>query len=1136
MKLNRIHVEEFGVCRNLHLGTFHQGLNILLGPTGTGKTTLRRMIRGILFGENNTDSIRSLPAGSLTQKRNGLDVDWRGQAAFLQRDPNNVGFHLSPLNSAVSNNSLNPVQVPVDSETYDTVYNLSFHEARENLMSLAGTLVRRFDLPTGTMQVRDESAYLRWQQQQAEWESEKQSIQSRLNQLVVEQRETQSRIQHIEDDFQRQIAEADREIARIDSQLHQLDGQSIEVLIRQLEDEASHLRQWISTEENVVEYVTPVVQPISDFTSLYQRLDEIDHQIRRWRRVQTDIQTQRIRLREEMLAWNELTLDSNEHPYHNARSILISLESIVDQTEHQLVHAQNAALSQDNMNALTQNVGGLCKQMREDIYNLCQELGQQYKHIRHKAAVAELKQLRRCYKEIGDNTELLVKRRQALLNEIKHIDPAGAEAITRAEHQFCQCAQHEGYLEARRRYVHETLPSTTQSVVPTVVRKDLTNERNRLAEVERQLESQRLHLSNLFAERNGLENQRQEWANRRSRELYNSDLNRLRERLAEIEVEVNRLRNRMAEIEANWHSHPAVENVVHPFLASAARYLAELSAGELTATWPASQTRGWEVQLRDGRVIPVQQVSRGQMDEVLLSLVLAAAVRLKSQSVELPLILDDAFANVDENGSRRMFELLHNVSIREGLQMIVMAKHNEIDHFDKSRATLLELPQTTVTPAPYFHPEPEPIREPFGPPRQAWPSVQQRETGTPEVQRLVDDIEVRYPFTGASLHQGTTRFQKMESLPVETTTGMTEESLISDLRFVDSINLRKLNELGYSRVRDILDVDPEELPEQLVRNGFSRDQMDRWQAQAWLMVCIPEINSLEAKLLYAAGIVEPEQLDTTDSHQLEQRLHRYLSSSEGTRFATSGFSLNQDRLGRWYRSLERTRARWRGNNGYSRRSRRRTRSRAERGTGADNRFGVYTSREPRDENAFSRSSSRSSFNATRKPAERAKVERKTRSVVDSTGPETNSALRFYLNTHDDLEAAPSIGPKTAERFAKINVNTVNEFLTQTAESMATKLNYKRITAKVIRQWQQQSRLVCRIPNLRGHDAQLLVACDVTEPEDLAQMNAETLWAKVGPFADSKEGQKIIRSGKKPDLDEVKDWINWARNTRSLQAA
>ena len=90
----------------------------------------------------------------------------------------------------------------------------------------------------------------------------------------------------------------------------------------------------------------------------------------------------------------------------------------------------------------------------------------------------------------------------------------------------------EGYLEARRRYVHETLPSTTQSVVPTVVRKDLTHERNRLAEVERQLESQRLHLSNLFAEKNGLESQRQEWANRRSRELYNSDLNRLRERLA----------------------------------------------------------------------------------------------------------------------------------------------------------------------------------------------------------------------------------------------------------------------------------------------------------------------------------------------------------------------------------------------------------------------------------------------------------------------------------------------------------------------------------------------------------------------------------------------------------------------------
>jgi predicted flap endonuclease-1-like 5' DNA nuclease len=154
-------------------------------------------------------------------------------------------------------------------------------------------------------------------------------------------------------------------------------------------------------------------------------------------------------------------------------------------------------------------------------------------------------------------------------------------------------------------------------------------------------------------------------------------------------------------------------------------------------------------------------------------------------------------------------------------------------------------------------------------------------------------------------------------------------------------------------------------------------------------------------------------------------------------------------------------------------------------------------------------------------------------------PNVNGAkkkLKFHLDLADHVEAGPSIGPKTAERFEKIGIVTVTEFLKQTAESMATKINYKRITADLIRNWQHQARLVCRIPNLRGHDSQLLVACGITEPEELSTMQPQNLYEIIGPFSDTKEGMKIIRNGKKPDLAEITDWISWAEQTRSLQAA
>jgi predicted flap endonuclease-1-like 5' DNA nuclease len=163
----------------------------------------------------------------------------------------------------------------------------------------------------------------------------------------------------------------------------------------------------------------------------------------------------------------------------------------------------------------------------------------------------------------------------------------------------------------------------------------------------------------------------------------------------------------------------------------------------------------------------------------------------------------------------------------------------------------------------------------------------------------------------------------------------------------------------------------------------------------------------------------------------------------------------------------------------------------------------------------------------------------THSIGAKTGGKTGAAkgkLKFYLDLSDHIEAAPSIGPKAAERFEKIGVYTVTDFLKQTADSMADKINYKRFTADLIRQWQHQARLICRIPNLRGHDAQLLVACGITEPEELATMQPPNLLDIIGPFSETKEGLKIIRNGKKPDLAEITDWISWAEETRSLQAA
>ena len=145
-------------------------------------------------------------------------------------------------------------------------------------------------------------------------------------------------------------------------------------------------------------------------------------------------------------------------------------------------------------------------------------------------------------------------------------------------------------------------------------------------------------------------------------------------------------------------------------------------------------------------------------------------------------------------------------------------------------------------------------------------------------------------------------------------------------------------------------------------------------------------------------------------------------------------------------------------------------------------------------------------------------------------------MRFFLSRTSDVERAPSIGPRTAQMLHSIGVRTVEELLSMPPERIADKLNHRRITPAVIQQWQNQARLICQIPELRGHDAQILVAVGIITPEALASRKPAELLSQVDPFVRTAEGERILRKGRKPDLAEVTEWIQWAANARPMKAA
>ena len=204
-----------------------------------------------------------------------------------------------------------------------------------------------------------------------------------------------------------------------------------------------------------------------------------------------------------------------------------------------------------------------------------------------------------------------------------------------------------------------------------------------------------------------------------------------------------------------------------------------------------------------------------------------------------------------------------------------------------------------------------------------------------------------------------------------------------------------------------------------------------------------------------------------------------------------------------------------------------------------------TSREPREPRERDARELRNLDRTPRTSAER-EPRKQRQAVVDATRSAssvkngrqgaTASGVRYYLDLASPVVDAPSIGPRVAEKLEAIGIDTVEQFLAANADMIASRLDTKRIDAATVRDWQDQARLVCRIPNLRGHDAQLLVACKVTSPEELARMNVSSLLAQVTTVAKSAEGQRMLRGSQAPDHAEVTDWINWATNSRSLNAA
>jgi hypothetical protein len=154
--------------------------------------------------------------------------------------------------------------------------------------------------------------------------------------------------------------------------------------------------------------------------------------------------------------------------------------------------------------------------------------------------------------------------------------------------------------------------------------------------------------------------------------------------------------------------------------------------------------------------------------------------------------------------------------------------------------------------------------------------------------------------------------------------------------------------------------------------------------------------------------------------------------------------------------------------------------------------------------------------------------------VEPPAPRASEAAspRFYLTLDQDVVDGPAIGPKTAERLYPHGIKTVRDLMRAEPAALAVLVDARHITAETIAGWQDQARLVCTVPGLRGTHAQLLVGAGYHTAEAIAAAEAEKLCADVLAFATSVVGQRLLRNGDPPDIEKIKGWLESARSVKA----
>lgn len=1131
MYLTDLHVDRFGQVSDLSLTDLSGRITMFWGPNGSGKSTVVRFLRGLLFGLSEADS-KSAAAGA----SEGGWLQFRSASPTLRRirrARHQDGTETYRLEDALDG-QLAVAQsrhLPdwVSAEVFREIFSAGCEEAD------------RFDLLT---RLCVESGL-----NTAPVESEIHSTELALMEVVHERDGHGSRegvVQRIADVRQRRadlIAEL-KSLHRVPANLPeriQLLNSEIEAFLRDNDQTEIRLRELNGECEGLNRQLHDLrcrnILPL-DRGGIELRIRTLSARRDRWRAIS------------EAIAQESVAMNSDGDRDMRPHESLVSLRALVTRLESRLRElTSDRHLTGDDSSpedSIQPELRGDSTQvslLRSELNALCRYLTHHEDSVALHEAALELHFADRCLSQARDVETLLQERIAGLRSELdRSADILDAATLPDTD-QRCRNVDHPLMGVAS---TQNTQFRSIDEVESELMR--LQEEMRRLAE-ERSVRDEAAQTKRAL-----LDQLRQELAGAATLEQIDSVRGRisaadaqlvlLEERLQQLgqtEVSLRQVMERLMR-----HCQPRV-------LESASEFMRRLTDGECTQIlWSGSPEPQLLFQLaRHSDPLPVSQLSRGTRHQAALALRLALIKTRLQKGLHVPLILDDVFITSDDSRATAVVELLSEIAAA-GQQIIFFTCQKDVhDLFLRFHADVrpfrnrAPIPVATVADSPITDDVPVPI-----------PALK----AYVEEPRSLPDADLSPPVLAEPV---------VSSRPIETFASnwlfyLEIDHRVDDLAGITLGELDAFRAMEIHTISDLFQSGGTQLEERARRHGYriSSERLDALRGQAQLTCRVPMLRRSDAALIYAAGIRTAEELAALRPETLHERIVAFQQTEAGARYRRAGRLIDRQQAINW--------ARW-GQHSRSMEDVRTSRSRfcprnasaaqpqagpAATETSVPRRQRIRTDNSPTRRRLPTGQEADSPQRRARRLARRRRIASRLRSSAMVTAPagsvpspevdrmerstQTMTAngkqLRFFLSRVSDVEDAPSIGPKTAALLRNAGIRTVDDLLNAEPGRLTQKISHRRITSAIVTQWQTQARLMCLVPELRGHDVQILVACGITEPDDLAERDPVELTAVVAPLSASTEGKRIIRSSHPPDLAEVTDWVNCARSARSFRAA